>query len=62
MNAIHKFINTSKQFQNVASTIFNNNYKLDHYAVRSFFVLPLITDLQNKDFKLGNSYYLAEKM
>lgn len=32
--------------------MFNNNYKLDNYAVRSFFINPLIRDLQKSNYKV----------
>ena len=61
MNSIKSYMLRSKQFKDVASRIFNNYYKLDHYATRSFFIHPILTEFKNRNYKLEEDEFYIKK-
>lgn len=49
MNSLRNFLKHSKQFHNIADNMFNNIFKIDHYAYRTFDMYVLINKHQKHD-------------
>ena len=47
MNSLKHFLNHSSQFKNISKTIFNNVYKIDHFAYRTFDIYNIIKKYSN---------------
>ena len=47
MNSLKNFFNASKQFQNISKKMFNNNYKIDHFAYRTFDISDITHNYQS---------------
>jgi len=63
MNSINSYIYKSKQFNDVALRLFNNNYKIDHYATRSFFIKSIIKDLKCNNYELeGEEFHIKKNI
>ena len=63
MNSIKTYMSKSKQFKDVATRLFKNNYKLDHYATRSFFIYPILNYWETKNYKLEQEeFYIKENV
>ena len=55
MNSLQNFYKFSTQFKNISNKLFNNSYKIDHYAYRTF---DIDTILQKyPDYKLEKDKY-----
>lgn len=57
MNSFSNFIHNSKQFKNLAKNMFNNNFKFDHFAYRSFNITPIINHYKSAGYTLENEKY-----
>jgi hypothetical protein len=57
MNSFFKFIESSPQFLNLSSKMFNRCYKLDHFAYRSFNMAPIAKRFMNEGYQLENDKY-----
>lgn len=58
MTSLRFFLKYSKQFNKIKKQMFNNNYKIDHYAYRTFDMYSLINKLQkNNDYLLEKDEY-----
>ena len=49
MTSLQLFLKYSKQFNSIKKQMFNNNYKIDHYAYRTFDMYSLINKHQKQD-------------
>lgn len=57
MNSFFKFIESSPQFLNLSTKMFNRSYKLDHFAYRSFNMAPIAKRFMNERYALKNDKY-----
>ena len=58
MNSLRNFLKHSKQFHNIADNMFNNVFKIDHYAYRTFDMYSLIEKLEkDNEYKLEKDEY-----
>ena len=57
MNSFFKFIESSPQFLNLSTKMFNRCYKLDHFAYRSFNMVPIAKRFMNERYALENDKY-----
>lgn len=63
MNSLRNFLKYSKQFHNIADKMFNNVFKIDHYAYRTFDMYSLINKkekyygytLEKDEYTFGNN-------
>lgn len=55
MNTLNNFLSYSKQFTNISKKMFNNVYKLDHYAYRTFDYSRIIS--KYPDYNLEKEKY-----
>lgn len=60
MNTLSNFTKYSKQFNVVADTLFNNSYKLDHFAIRSFDIKTMIDKYEKKDYTLEKDVFIID--
>jgi hypothetical protein len=57
MNSLHIFLKQSKQFHSVSQRMFNNVFKIDHYAYRTFDMYGMIDKYKHSDYKLEKDEY-----
>jgi hypothetical protein len=57
MNSLYNFLKQSKQFHSVSQRMFNNVFKIDHYAYRTFDMYGMIDKYKHSDYILEKDEY-----